>query len=246
MRQLLRPIAARRPFALLALALTVLLVAATTAFAANIQGDGTLVGTTGNDNINAGNGNDTIWGLGGQDSINAGNGNDVIDGNGKCPPGVKSGDYPNGLPSTQYCEHGVIPGNNGDNINAGNGNDTIYGGGGHNSINAGSGNDTIYGGPLGDAINVGGRNTGTDLIYLGAGGGNSVNTGSGTTTVFAQNGHVDTIACHGNTTVYADHQDHTSGCTHVIFTSPSADHAKKMTAAKRADKNASRRRARRS
>jgi len=246
MRQLLRSIAARRPVALLALALTVLLVAAATALAANLQGDGTLVGTTGNDNINAGNGNDTIWGLGGQDSINAGNGNDTIDGNGKCPPGVKSGVYPHGLPSTQYCEHGVIPGNNGDNINAGNGNDTIYGGGGHNSINVGSGNDTIYGGPLGDAINVGGRNTGTDNIYLGAGGGNSVNTGSGTTIVFAQNGHVDTIACHGTTTVYADHVDHTTNCTHVIFTSPSADHVKKEKATKRLDKNAARLHARRS
>ena len=198
MRQLLRPIAARRPVALLALALTVLLVVAAEAFAANIQGDGTLVGTTGNDNINAGNGNDTIWGLGGQDSINAGNGND-----------------------------------------------TIYGGGGHNSINVGSGNDTIYGGPVGDAINVGGRNTGTDFIYLGAGGGNSVNTGQGTTTVFAQNGHVDTIACHGTTTVYADHTDHTSNCTHVIFTSPSSDHAKKK-ATKRHAKKAGRKHARRS
>ena len=35
-----------------------LLIGAATALAANIQGDGTLVGSTGNDNINAGNGND--------------------------------------------------------------------------------------------------------------------------------------------------------------------------------------------
>ena len=35
-----------------------LIGAATALAAANIQGDGTLVGSTGNDNINAGNGND--------------------------------------------------------------------------------------------------------------------------------------------------------------------------------------------
>jgi hypothetical protein len=88
------------------------------ALAPNVQGDGTLVGSTGSDNINAGNGNDTIWGLGGQDSINAGNGNDVIDANGKCPHGIAPGDCPNGLPAGQYCEHGLIPGNYHDNINA--------------------------------------------------------------------------------------------------------------------------------
>jgi hypothetical protein len=96
----------------------------------------------------------------------------------------------------------------------------IYGGGGHNAINVRSGNDTIYGGPLGDTINVNGRNNGTDYIFLGGGGGNTVNTGQGTTIVYAQNGHVDNISCHGNTTVYADRVDHTSGCTKVIFTPP--------------------------
>jgi hypothetical protein len=98
-----------------------LLIGAATALAANIQGDGTLVGSTGNANINAGNGKDQIWGLGGMDSINAGNGNDTIDGNGKCSMPIPPGDYPNGNPRTVYCEHGPIPGNgNGDNINAGN------------------------------------------------------------------------------------------------------------------------------
>src|ERR1700752_3352440 len=48
------------------LAASALLIGAATALAANIQGDGTLVGSTGNDNINAGNGNDTIYGGGPQ------------------------------------------------------------------------------------------------------------------------------------------------------------------------------------
>lgn len=224
----------RRASRAVVLAVASLAIVASVAVAANVQGDGTLVGSTGNDNINAGNGNDTVWGLGGQDSINAGNGNDVIDANGKCPPGVTPGDYPNGLPAGVYCEHGTIPSNFHDNINAGNGNDVIYGGGGHNAINVGSGNDTIYGGPLGDTINVNGRNTGTDNIHLGAGGGNTVNTGQGTTIVFAQNGHADTIACHGNTTDYADKVDHTSNCTKVIFTPPPARDGARQAAKTRA------------
>jgi hypothetical protein len=142
--------------------------------------------------------------------------------------GCRAGCIRTGLPSGEYCEHGPIPGsNNGDNIDAGNGNDVVFGGGGHNAINVGSGNDIIFGGPIGDVINVNGRNSGTDYVYLGAGGGNYVNTGQGTTFVYAQNGHVDNISCHGNTTVYADRVDHTSNCTRVIYPSPSADVAKR-------------------
>ena len=65
-------IALRRTRAIVVvLVASALLIGAATALAANVQGDGTLVGSTGNDNINAGNGNDQIWGLGGMDSINA-------------------------------------------------------------------------------------------------------------------------------------------------------------------------------
>jgi hypothetical protein len=62
----------------------------------------------------------------------------------------------------------------------------------------------------------------TDFIHLGAGGNNNVSTGQGTTIVYAQNGKRDNIACHGNTTVYADRVDQTSNCTKVIFTPPPA------------------------
>jgi len=202
-------------------------VAAPAAYAAKVTGDGTLVGTTGSDTLSAGNGNDTIWGLGGLDLITAGNGNDVIDGNGMCPAGLQSGDYPNGLPSADYCTHGQIPGSgNSDAITAGNGNDTIFGGGGFNLITVGGGTDTIFGGPLSDVILAG---NGGDTIHLGSGSkytGSVVAVGSGSGTIFAQNGVKDFISCAGknNYTVFADKGvDSVSGCKTVIFTpAPSA------------------------
>ena len=205
----------------LALSVVILAVAAPVAYAITLTGDGTLVGTTGSDTIAAGNGNDTVWGLGGQDTISAGNGRDVIEGNGSCPKGVQPGDYPNGLPVGQYCEHGVIPGKgNGDTISAGNGPDVVYGGGGRNTIAVGNGNDTIYGGPLGDTIAAG---SGNDMISLGKGSGyagSTVHVGSGSGVIEAQNGMKDTIACaaRNNYTVYADKGiDVVQGCATVLY-----------------------------
>jgi Ca2+-binding RTX toxin-like protein len=199
----------------------IMALAAVPALAVSLSGDGTIVGTTGNDNLSAGNGNDTIWGLGGKDTISAGNGNDVIDANGACPPGVKSGVYPHGLPTGQYCEHGQIPGSS-DVVSAGNGNDTIYGGGGPNTISAGRGNDTIYGGPIGDTIAVGLNSQGDSVVFLGLGphyAGSSLATGYGDDVIHAQNGVKDKISCQrGNgTKVYADRADSVSGCAQVIF-----------------------------
>lgn len=194
----------RRVRRAIAIAPLIVALGASGAVAANLSGDGTIVGTTGSDNLAAGNQNDTIWGLGGQDSISAGNGNDTIDGNGKCGPGVAAGVYPNGLPSTKYCQHGPIPGSgNGDNISAGNGNDVVYGGGGPNNISVGSGTDTVYAGPS------------TNNISVGSGGG----------TIYAQNGHTDNISCGSKNsyTVYADRNDNVKGCKSVKYTSPAGD-----------------------
>jgi Ca2+-binding RTX toxin-like protein len=187
------------------LALILLVVVGTAAAVADdVSGNGTLVGTPGNDTITAGNGRDTIWGLGGDDMINAGNGEDVIYAGGTCTAGISSGDYPDGLPGSAYCENTIDPGN--DTITAGNGRDTIYGAGGTNTINVGNGRDTIYAGGGPDTITVG--------------------TGRGT--IYAQNGQVDHIRCKkGNKyTVYADAGDVVTGCRTVMYASPAHDGAR--------------------
>jgi Ca2+-binding RTX toxin-like protein len=249
---------------LVALTMLILAVTAGTALAANITGNGTLVGTTGADNIAAGNGDDTVWGLGGGDNITAGNGNDVIDADGMCPKGLAAGDYPNGLPGSNYCEHGHdgVPGNHA-NIAVGSGDDTIYGGGGTNSISVGNGNDTIYGGPVGDTISAGSSTgMGNDKIYLDYNDsgayytGSTVYTGAGDDVVYAQNGKKDTIVCprSNGTTVYADTIDSVKNCHRVIYTSSgltsavrrAASHAssKRATTHKKASKKTTSRRTR--
>jgi Ca2+-binding RTX toxin-like protein len=197
-------------------------VLASAALAANVFGDGTLVGSSGNDILQAGNANDTLWGLGGSDILQAGNGNDVLDGDGSCPPGINPGDYPNGLPGGAYCQHGPIKGSGPDYIQAGSGSDVAYGGGGYNSIQLGSGSDIVYGGPTGNTIQLG---SGNDTVYAGSGG-DSITIGAGTSTVYAQNGVKDTIQCTNGknwTTVYADKIDVIKGnCYKVLYTPPPA------------------------
>ena len=199
---------------------------ASLAFAATFQGDGTLIGTSGSDLLEAGGGNDTVLGLGGNDTIQAGNGNDLLDVDGTCPAGVKSGVYPNGLPSGEYCEDGPIAGSGPQTIQAGNGRDVAWGGGGFNTIQLGNGPDTVYGGPDGNTIMVG---NGNDTVWAGSGG-DTIQIGTGTSNVYAQNGVKDTIQCTNannpnHTTVYADKIDVIKGkCFQVLYTpEPSRD-----------------------
>jgi Ca2+-binding RTX toxin-like protein len=219
----------------IAIAMLVVGATATVALAANLSGDGTLVGTTGNDNIAAGNGDDTVWGLGGSDNISAGNGNDVIDAGGKCPPGVTSGVYPHGLPGGQYCQHG--PGGKCGTVNiavagggSNGGDDTIWGNCGPNNITvgAGMGNDTIYGYGGPNNISVG---NGDDKIYAyDTSGGSTIKTGTGNDFVYAQNGKVDTITCGSKaTSVYADRIDKVSSSCTVKYASHARDLKKAST-----------------
>jgi Ca2+-binding RTX toxin-like protein len=199
------------------------------ALAANVSGDGTLVGTTGNDTIAAANGNDTIWGLGGSDTITAGFGNDVIDAGGSCPAGLASGDYPNGLPTGDYCQHGPQPpcGTETISIDGGGqtgGNDVIDTNCGANtvSVSKGQGNDTVnaYGGPNNISLS-----NGNDTVFLfdTGTGGSSVTTGTGNDVVYAQNGVVDTITCGSKATVvFADRTDNVGSKCTVKFTPPPA------------------------
>jgi hypothetical protein len=206
-----------RTAGLAALCCSVAALLASIAFADTITGDGTLIGTSGNDTLIAGNMNDTLYGLGGNDTLIAGNGNDKLDVDGNCQAGVKSGDYPNGLPGSEYCQDGQGQNDGPQSIQAGNGTDTAFGGSGYNTIQLGSGNDTVYGGPAGNTIQVG---AGNDLIEAGSGG-DVIQIGAGTSTVNAHNGVADTIQCvtgKNGTTVYADHSDTIKGkCNKVIY-----------------------------
>jgi len=198
--------------------------AAPAALAASLSGDGTIVGTSGQDSITAGNGDDTIWGLGGGDHIKAGNGNDVIDADGNCPPGVGSGVYPDGLPAGEYCEHGPFAESATATISAGNGNDVVYGGGGPNNIKLGNGADTVYGGLRTDNIAVG---RGIDFIQNGAGP-DTIKTGAhGGGTIYANNGKRDFVTCAtpNSYTVYATNRAVVKGCARVIITAPARDTA---------------------
>jgi hypothetical protein len=206
-RKAIRMLASRK---VLALTFVILLTTAGAAVAAvgvggaTVSGDGTLVGTPGNDTLTTGNADDIVWGLGGQDNINAGNGNDMIDAGGQCPAADQGQDFPNGIPGSNQCEHGD------------------QGEQGSATINAGNGKDTIFGGPSGDKINVG---NGTYTITLGPGGGNTVNVGliggkpaaGASGTVNARNGQPDTINCFGKNTVTvnADQFDTVNRCAHV-------------------------------
>jgi hypothetical protein len=210
------------------LATLILGVTAATALAANVSGDGTLVGSTGPDNIAAGGAsNDIVWGLGTTtgttDTISAGGGAyDMVDGGGHCT-GVGPGDYPGGLPNSGSCEHGPTPPNCGtENISVGGGHsDMVFGNCGPNTISVGSGsNDTVtaYGGP--NNISVGGSGNG-DVIDLSheTAGPNNISTGKGSEVVYAQNGQVDNLTCGSKlTVVYVDSKDKTKNCT--VRTSP--------------------------
>ena len=157
--------------------------------AVTVTGTGTLVGSTGNDTITAGGSPVTIWGLGGSDNITAGGGMDVIDGGGTCPPGLAPGDYPNGLPGTNYCQHGPSGTFGTDTITAGGGEDTVFAFGGPNIVTVGNGEDTIF--AYGTGIYTTG--TGRDTINAQFSTHDTITCGSKHSTVFAVKDGGDTI-----------------------------------------------------
>jgi len=110
------------------------------------QGDDTMLGGVGNDDINALGGDDVIFGGKGDDWIRGSTGNDLLYG-----------------------------GNNDDVINAGSGDDSAFGGAGSDQINGGLGNDVLNGnagqdllrGEAGNDRLTGG--SGDDFLYGGTG-----------------------------------------------------------------------------
>ena len=96
------------------------------------SGPDVILGTEGDDVINAGNGADTICGLGGNDIINAGQGRDV----------VLAGDG----------DDFVSGGKGKDTLAGGEGNDDLRGNEGTDTIDGGAGNDELRGGQKADVI----------------------------------------------------------------------------------------------
>src|SRR4029453_11225383 len=103
--------------------------------------DDVATGTTGNDVIDGGNGNDAILGLTGDDTLNGGNGNDVLDGGGgnDSLTGGNGNDLLYGSVGTDT----LVGGNGGDSLDGGAGDDALDGGNGDDSLAGGAGDDEL-------------------------------------------------------------------------------------------------------
>ncbi len=105
-------------------------------------------GSSSDDTITVGNGNDVVIGGSGDDQITAGNGNDYIIGDdGSVQYIVADGVNVVDSAQTTYGQYGGA-----DTIKAGNGVDSIIGGDGNNVITAGNGNDDIILGSNGEIV----------------------------------------------------------------------------------------------
>ncbi|WP_371158186.1 hypothetical protein [Jannaschia sp. 2305UL9-9] len=144
--------------------------------------DAILVGSTGNNRLEAGSGNDTLRGGDGADTLLGGAGNDVITG------GATTAD----LRDVMFGGAGndTIDGGYGnDELRGDAGNDNIAGGFGADTVIGGTGNDTLTGSAFGDEIFGG---DGMDFVNGGFGS-DRVNGGAGADTFF----HLG-IRDHGN------------------------------------------------
>ena len=101
-------------------------------------------GTTGNDLIAGGNGNDAILGLTGNDTLSGGNGNDVVDGGGG--DDELAGGNGNDLLYGSVGADSLVGGNGEDSLDGGAGDDELAGGNGKDTVNGGTGDDVLTGG----------------------------------------------------------------------------------------------------
>jgi Ca2+-binding RTX toxin-like protein len=123
-----------------------------------------VIGTAGNDSLQAGSGNDTLDGLGGVDTMNGGQGNDLYI--------VTAGDVlsdPGGIDTVQTAitwslgddfENLTMTGSAAIQVQGNGANNFIIGNSGNNYFNARHGNDTIQAGDGNDSIDVSSFNTG--------------------------------------------------------------------------------------
>jgi 2',3'-cyclic-nucleotide 2'-phosphodiesterase (5'-nucleotidase family) len=105
-----------------------------------------IIGTDGDDNVDAGRGRDTVEAGAGDDAVDAGSGRDEVSGG----PGNDN----------------ILGGNGRDTLSGGNGNDFVDGGAGRDVLFGGDGNDVIRGGNGSDLIDGG---DGDDDLYAGRG-----------------------------------------------------------------------------
>jgi serralysin len=144
--------------------------------------DDVATGTTGNDVIDGGNGNDAILGLTGDDTLNGGNGNDVFDGGGgnDSLTGGNGNDLLYGSVGTDT----LVGGNGRDSLDGGAGDDALDGGNGDDSLAGGAGDDELNGGNGGDSLAGG---AGDDALD-GGNGRDTVNGGTGDDVLTGGNG----------------------------------------------------------
>lgn len=127
------------------------------------DGDDTLKGGLGNDNLLRGDGADTLFGGEGNDQLNGGAGNDHIWG-GLGNDRIVGGDG-NDSVSGGFGDDRIL-GNDGNDILSGDeGNDQIFGGAGDDTIDGGLGNDMINGGPGQDTL-TGGLGADTFVFHV--------------------------------------------------------------------------------
>lgn len=126
-------------------------------------------GTTGDDNVDLGAGDDTAFGFGGNDTIDGGPDNDSISGGFGADVllGNTGNDTIDGDAGSDYIDGGngndsLLGSNGSDTIDGGGGNDFISGEGFIDILSGGDANDTIYGGANSDVLN---GDAGADSLY---------------------------------------------------------------------------------
>jgi Ca2+-binding RTX toxin-like protein len=146
-----------------------------------------IFGNDGNDTIRGGAGRNQLWGGAGNDTltargtrnlVEAGSGNDLIDGS----------DGPDF----------ILAGIGDDTVNAGNGKDIVWGAAGNDSITAGDGADIVLAGRGNDTVNGGGGN---DWI-AGEAGDDSLSGGDGDDRLYGLRGNDTLLGGNGNDTLF--------------------------------------------
>ena len=108
------------------------------------SGNDTLVGGSGNDKLSGKNGDDTLIAGGGNDNLDGGNGDDTLDG------GDGNDDLDGGNGNDM-----LVAGAGNDSLSGGNGNDVLSGGAGNDTLKGDNGNDTLDAGAGSDTVTAG-------------------------------------------------------------------------------------------